>query len=339
MSAIQEARQLWTLVNEDEESRQEMVLATLVAVEGSAYRRPGAKMIMRADGRMQGTLSGGCLEGDLFQHAERAMRTHEPCVQHYDLTEDDMWGLGIGCKGRVDIWLEPLVLKDDFWRIFDACIHRDAPIIWGAELPKGRRFLFSEAFSCGAVPAWAGMLASSGNRADAGFREGFWWDVMKPPSRLVIAGAGHDAEPVARLANQVGFQVMIMDPRCLVNNDHHFPHTSHCLTPPSEIDANTVQGAYWVIMNHHQRRDEEALALAARSRPQFVGVLGPLTRTLEMLTNMNVMSQDLPLHMPVGLDVGGETPEEVAVSIVGELMAWRKGVSGGSLHGREHVHS
>ncbi|MCL4318959.1 MAG: XdhC family protein [Firmicutes bacterium] len=114
MSSIQEARQLWTLVNEEEESRQEMVLAALVAVSIVGELIPGAKMIMREDGRMQGTLSGGCLEGDLFQHAERAMRTHEPCVQHYDLTEDDMWGLGIGCKGRVDIWLEPLVLKDDF---------------------------------------------------------------------------------------------------------------------------------------------------------------------------------------------------------------------------------
>ncbi|MCL4318960.1 MAG: XdhC family protein [Firmicutes bacterium] len=172
-----------------------------------------------------------------------------------------------------------------------------------------------------------------------GISRGFLVGYYEAPSRLVIAGAGHDAEPVARLANQVGFQVMIMDRRRLVNNDHHFPHTSHCLTPLSEIDADTVQGAYWVIMNHHQHRDEEALALAARSRPQFVGVLGPVTRTLEMLTNMNVMSQDLTLHMPVGLDVGGETPEEVAVSIVGELMAWRKGVTGGSLHGRTHVHS
>lgn len=142
MSSIQEARNLWTLITDAEVSEQRAVLATLVRVNGSAYRRPGAKMVKREDGRMQGTLSGGCLEGDLFLHAQRVMKTHEPCLQHYDLTEDDMWGLGIGCKGRVDIWLEPIRLSDPFWTAFNECVHREEPVIWGAELPSGRRFLF-----------------------------------------------------------------------------------------------------------------------------------------------------------------------------------------------------
>ncbi|SMC05829.1 Xanthine and CO dehydrogenase maturation factor, XdhC/CoxF family [Sulfobacillus thermosulfidooxidans DSM 9293] len=340
MSSIQEARNLWTLITDAEVSEQRAVLATLVRVNGSAYRRPGAKMVKREDGRMQGTLSGGCLEGDLFLHAQRVMKTHEPCLQHYDLTEDDMWGLGIGCKGRVDIWLEPIRLSDPFWTAFNECVHREEPVIWGAELPSGRRFLFSTATQCGEVPPWASAIfASSENKRDTGFFDGFWWDLMKPPTRLVIAGAGHDAEPVAQLARQVGFAVTIVDPRPHVNNDRHFPQVIHCLTLMTQINPDTLTGAYWVIMNHHQRRDEEALTLAAASHPQFVGVLGPLARTLEMLTNVGLTPHDLPLHAPVGLDVGGETPEEVAVSIVGELMASRKGTKGGTLHGREHVHS
>ncbi|WP_053959420.1 XdhC family protein [Sulfobacillus thermosulfidooxidans] len=340
MSSIKEARNLWQLVKDAELSGHEVVLATLVTVNGSAYRRPGAKMVMREDGRMQGTLSGGCLEGDLFLHAQRVMKTHEPCLQHYDLTEDDMWGLGIGCKGSVDVWLEPISSSDPFWTAFNECLHGEEPVIWGAELPIGRRFLFSHATECGEVPSWAAaFLASSENKRDSGFFNGFWWDIMKPPAQLIIAGAGHDAEPVARLAHQVGFSVMIMDSRPHINNDHHFPHTTHCLTPIAQIKPATLMGAYWVIMNHHQRRDEEAVALAAASHPQFIGVLGPLERTLEMLTNVGLSSQQLPLHAPVGLDVGGETPEEVAVSIVGELMACRKGTKGGTLHGRKHVHS
>ncbi|AEJ40379.1 Xanthine dehydrogenase [Sulfobacillus acidophilus TPY] len=337
MSSIREARQIWELAEEAKASNQAVVLATLITVRGSAYRRPGAKMVMRQDGRMRGTISGGCLEGDLFLHAEAVMVSQKPSLHHYDLTEDEMWGLGIGCKGTVDIWLEPIVWENPFWQAFGEAVKQDSPVLWGAELPEGRRFVWRMDVRAGDVPQWA-SIPVEGHGADFGVREGFWWDIMRPPQRLVIAGAGHDAEPVARLAHQVGFEVVVLDPRPHVNNADHFPTAEHWVKDAGDVDPSTLQGAYWVIMNHHQRRDEDSIRCAAKTAPRFVGILGPRQRTEEMLAHVGVMPDTLPIHAPVGIDLGAETPDEVAVSIVGELMAYRRGSHGGSLHGRDHIH-
>ncbi len=340
MSSIREARQLWEMVTEARHKDLAVVLATLVGVHGSAYRRPGAKMVMRQDGRMRGALSGGCLEGDLFLHAEKVMETGLPVVTHYDLTEDEMWGLGIGCKGQVDIWLELIRPQDPLWQAFGEAVQSDQPVLWGAQLPAGRRFLLSGDNRYGDAPAWADDLWAESTGVDTGFRDGFWYDRMSPPERLVIAGAGHDAEPVAELASRVGFEVFVLDPREHVNNREHFPSAAgHWVVTADQVDPKTVRGAFWVIMNHHQRRDEEALRLAAQSAPRFLGVLGPRARTQDMLEKTGVDAAVLPLRAPVGLDLGAESPEQVAVSIVAELMASQRKTTGGSLNGRERIHA
>jgi len=295
-------------------------------------------MAMRQDGRMAGTLSGGCLEGDLFLHAETVMSTQASRIYTYDLSEDDMWGLGIGCKGTVSIWLEPVRVDAPFWQAFGQAIQRQSTVLWGGALPEGRRFLVSADDHMGEVPSWASSMLTTIGSSDTGTREGLWWDRMRSPERLVIAGAGHDAEPVARLGNLVGFDVIVLDPRPHVNNEEHFPHAEHWVMSATEVNPEKVSGAFWVIMNHHQRRDEAAIQLAALARPRFVGILGPLKRTEEMLNNLGIAQEDVPIHAPVGLDIGADSPEEVAVSIIGELMAARRGTRGGSLHGRAHIH-
>jgi xanthine/CO dehydrogenase XdhC/CoxF family maturation factor len=319
---------------------QKVALLTLVAVRGSAYRRPGAKMVMASSGRMRGTLSGGCLEGDLFLHAEQVMKSQEPMIAHYDLTEDEMWGLGIGCKGQVDIWIEPIDLDEPFWSAWTKTLQHDQVMIWGGQLPQGLRYFAGEnqewterhGREVNLKPAAVSAVASTGSEGE------LWWDVMSPPARLVLAGAGHDARPVARLAQEAGFEVIVLDPRESINTEEHFPHATHIVKSASEVDPASVAENFWVIMNHHQRRDEEALILASASRPKFVGVLGPRSRTEEMMGNSGVLADGIPLHSPVGLDVGAEGPEEVAISIVSELMAARKGRTGGSLHGQERIH-
>lgn len=319
---------------------QAVALLTLVAVRGSAYRRPGAKMVMASNGRMRGTLSGGCLEGDLFLHAEKAMISDEPMVAHYDLTEDEMWGLGIGCKGQVDIWIEPMDLDEPFWSAWREALQRDQVMVWGGQLPQGLRYFAAQNQTWTERQGRAVTLNAHDLQAlgSTGSEEGYWWDVLRPPDRLVLAGAGHDARPVARLAQQVGFEVVILDPREAFNTDEHFPNAQHVVRSAPDVDPDSVKESFWVIMNHHQRRDEEALKLASLSRPKFVGVLGPRSRTDEMIEHSGVAADQIPLHSPVGLDVGAEGPEEVAVSIVSELMAARKNLTGGPLHGQERIH-
>ncbi|NMP24028.1 XdhC family protein [Sulfobacillus harzensis] len=341
MSSIREARSLWDKALGWHREGHRVAWLTLVKVEGSAYRRPGAKMVMADHGHMQGTLSGGCLEGDLFGHAEKVMATGQASLHHYDLTEDEMWGLGIGCKGKVDIWIEPLNPDQPFWTTFGEALQHDQALVWGAELPEGGRFFGGAegawtVFSEDQPPFKAVELLQSPRTT--GVTDGWWWDIMRPPSRLVVAGAGHDAEPVAQLAHQAGFDVIVLDPRGHVNNAKHFPDAVHWVKAASEVDPGALTGSFWLIMNHHQSRDEEALALAAQSQPKFVGVLGPKSRTQEMLAKTGVNPAGIPLHSPVGLDLGAESPREVAVSLVAELMAAKNGTSGGSLNGSERIH-
>lgn len=340
MSSIREARTVLQMAQEWSNEGHQVALLTLVGVKGSAYRRPGAKMVMASNGHMQGTLSGGCLEGDLFLHAEKTMHEGIPLLKRYDLNEDEMWGLGIGCKGQVEIWIEPFAVTDPFWQAFLEAVNLDQTIIWGGELPEGPRYFAPERapwqlLGEGTVPfSWSEVQALG----SAGLRGQYWWDVMRPPERLIIAGAGHDARPVAKLAQQAGFDVIILDPREQFNNDEHFPGTVHLVKSASEARDDEVRSSYWVIMNHHQRRDEEALTMAASSRPLFLGVLGPRSRAEEMLTNTQVPHQELPLRSPVGLDLGAENPDEVALSIVSELMAARVHSQGGSLNGTDRIH-
>lgn len=339
MSSIREARLMLQTARIWEEEGNRLALLTLVNVKGSAYRRPGAKMVMASHGQMQGTLSGGCLEGDLFLHAERAMSEGTPLLRRYDLTEDEMWGLGIGCKGQVEIWIEPLSMTDPFWQGLAKAVTQDHPVIWGGELPLGTRFFAPERAVwqvSGEKPIPFGWdeVESYGS---SGVLEEFWWDVMRPPERLIIAGAGHDARPVAKLAQEAGFDVVVLDPREMVNTDEHFPGAVHLVKNALEARDDEIRDSMWVIMNHHQRRDEEALQQANRSRPRFVGVLGPRSRTEEMIQHVK-LAPGLPLYSPVGLDLGAESPDEVAISIVSELMAARAHTEGGSLNGKNRIH-
>jgi xanthine/CO dehydrogenase XdhC/CoxF family maturation factor len=160
---------------------------------------------------MKGSLSGGCLEGDLFLHAEQAMERQAPSLHHYDLTEDEMWGLGIGCKGQVDIWIEPINFNETFWQQFYDISAAGVPVIWGGALPEGIRYFGRRGDDWlvrghGSVPfSWE----SAEQQGSTGVSDGVWWDVMRPPERLVLAGAGHDARPVARLAQQAGWRTVI----------------------------------------------------------------------------------------------------------------------------------
>ena len=340
MSLIREARELFETARGWHREGQPVALLTLVGVKGSAYRRPGAKMVMAKSGRMKGTLSGGCLEGDLFGHAERVMETGTPSIQHYDLTEDEMWGLGIGCKGQIDIWIEPLNLEEPFWQDYASALAAERPVLWGGRLPEGLRYFALEGEplrvkgSSEAPITWE----EAETHGSTGIRDGYWWDIMRPPERLILAGAGHDARPVAALAQKAGFEVVVLDPREHVNNERQFPQTEHWLKSAGDVNPDDVTGSFWVIMNHHQRRDEEALKLAAASRPKFLGVLGPRARTREMIENTGIQPAELPLHSPVGLDLAAESPDEVAVSIVSELMAARSHSSGRSLDGQDRIH-
>ncbi|NGQ95820.1 XdhC family protein [Brevibacillus sp. SYP-B805] len=348
MSRLQEARDVMHKMKQAWERNQKTTILMITEVRGSAYRQPGAKMMMAADGQMFGTLSGGCLESDLFEWSKEAIRQSTPLTKQYDLSENELWTLGIGCKGSLEILIVPVDQDDRFWQTAMTVIQEERPTTLILEIPTGVRVLLDENGN-----GW-GDLAQLPNEVrqqalDRTFQRTraevmthgnrrFVIDTMRPSERLIIAGAGHDAVPLVSVAAQVGFGVTVLDPRKDFNNPFRFPSASHLVVEPSAADPAALRDSWWIIMNHQQSRDEASLALALKSSPRFIGVLGPLSRTQEMLANIGADLSSGPLHAPIGLDLGAESIEEVAISIISELMMVRSGSSGLPLHGRTKIH-
>lgn len=349
VSYLDEALQMLRRMEEAWNQGEKAALLMVTQVKGSSYRLPGAKMMMAEKGHMLGSLSGGCLEGDLFYYAEMAMKEGKPRLVQYDLTETEIWTLGIGCKGEMEVAILPISRDDPFWRSVKEALSREEPLTLVLELPEGTRALYRG----GELLAWDGpglpfplkeILEdgyTTGTRAEVRELEGrrFYVDTMRPAERLIICGAGLDAVPVASLAARSNFRVTILDPRPEFNSRARFPQSDHLVMEPEEADPKALQESFWLIMNHFQRRDEAALRLALSARPKYVGVLGPLARTLEMLEHIGATLESGPIRAPVGLALGAETFDEVAVSIVAELLMARNGASGRPLHGQPKIHA
>ncbi|MGC8489829.1 MAG: XdhC family protein [Clostridia bacterium] len=312
-------------------------LCEVVTVTGSAYRRPGALMMMAADGVMHGTVSGGCLEGDIFVRSEDLMATGGADLIDYDLDEDDMWSLGLGCKGRIKVWVRALTPDSPETAFIRAALVEGGVIV--TRIPDGMPQGWTPAEGEPQGPQRE-LIQAVWNGAEPILRDGLYVRAWRPPHRLIIAGAGHDAEPVAQLAREADFEVAVLDARPAFNDEKRFPGVEHWIMEPEELTLGAhpeAEGAFWVVMNHHKERDRRTLEVIARLRPQWVGALGPWQRTAEITEAMDPAFRSA-VHGPLGLDIGADTPQEVAISIVGELMAASRRRSGGSLNRKESLH-
>jgi xanthine dehydrogenase accessory factor len=330
------------------------VLASVVRVEGSTYRRPGARMLVLPGDRMVGLLSGGCLEGDLLEHARAVRERGGARLIHYDHRgEDDLvWGLGLGCAGALDVLLERV----------DAGSPGPLPWLrrWVRERAKGalatglegpalglRRALQAagspEGPLTGADDALREALASGrGGRLRLASGEA-WLEVFHPPLRLTIFGAGPDAEPVARLAIELGWDVTVVDGRPAYARAERFPGARVVLAAPERAPAEAGIDAegFVLVMTHHYLHDRDLLRHLLRAPARYVGVLGPRRRTEDLLEELRGEGIALDegalgrLHAPAGLDLGTEAPEEIALALLAEIQAVANGRSGGWLRDRK----
>jgi xanthine dehydrogenase accessory factor len=349
MSQLKEFRIIMDSIKSAWEKDKKAAIVMLIGVNGSAYRMPGTKMMMAEDAEMMGTISGGCLEGDIYGYAEKALLEGTPMIKTYDLSDNEIWSLGIGCKGSLDILILPAKKEDPFWMAADRLLSDEEEFSFVLEVPTGIKSLvtrYGEIIGDNEnLPSIVYDSAQKGlksqKRAEVLKWEGrkFVIDVIRPSQRLIVAGAGKDAIPVVELAVKAGFTVTVLDPRSEFNQNRYFPSAKHLVEVPENINPENVSDSWWVIMNHLQSRDEEALHLALKSNPKYIGVLGPVSRTQEMIFNIGediTIGEDI--YSPVGLDLGAETMEEVAISIVSELMAVRSNREGKSLKGKLKIH-
>jgi xanthine/CO dehydrogenase XdhC/CoxF family maturation factor len=326
-----------------------LVLGTVIATEGSTYRKPGAMMLIADDGSHCGLISGGCLESDLAQHASDVFRDGE--IRHitYDLSAGDelVWGLGIGCDGVIQLMLQRLPGERGFGFL------ETLQLAWQAR-QDGVLGLVTES-SDTARPAGSFIL-DCGDQFRTGDLEllnhvhvpaelhdrsrRFWKESITtaqgsedvllvpviPPTALLICGAGVDAVPVARLAIEMGWDCTVVDHRPGFASPERFPDACDVrLLQPGEL-GEKIDLAHMdavVTMSHNLAHDRQYLAQVVDAGLSYIGMLGPRARRDRLLEEIGRTNGENGLHVhgPTGLDIGAEMPTSIALSIIGEIHA------------------
>jgi xanthine/CO dehydrogenase XdhC/CoxF family maturation factor len=343
-------------------------LATVVRVEGSAYRRPGARMFATETNERTGVLSGGCLEGDVAERALKVIETGAPVLVTYDTTSDDdiVWGLGIGCRGVVQVLIEP---ADDFRfrglvQLLEECVKNSrvgaVATVIGCEgevdVEIGARALLHADGSSGSEADLYRMFCgpqlvndlrvavrdrvSGVSRYDTehGAVEVFI-EVIEPQLPLVIFGAGDDALPLVALAKNLGWRTTVVDTRlrpAIIERFAEADEVGLCRADDVRERVALTDRTAVVLMTHNYLHDLEILPGLLNQPLSYLGCLGPRHRTEQLLREIE---SDVPflkqLYAPAGLDIGADTPIEVAFSIVSEIKAVVSGREGGLLRNRK----
>ncbi len=322
------------------------VLAHLVEVEGSHYRRPGARMIFGEDGRAAGSISGGCLEADLAQKCAEVLAEDQPRMVEYDLrgSEDIVWGTGLGCAGRVEILLSPLAEEDG---VLEAAATVEtssmlATVLDSGAFSLGEQVLVASGRAVAGSPRLAESLApeviarAGGTVRARGSGERILLERIEPAVRLLVGGAGEDAVPLVSAARALGWEVRVFAPRPTEKGRSRFPDLP--FLPATEIAAHASPRAVAVVATHNYLDDLEILRALVSTPAPYIGLLGAKSRVVRLAADCGDILGETGasrIFGPAGLDIGADSPAEIALSIVAEIHAVLSGRSGGSLRGLE----
>jgi xanthine dehydrogenase accessory factor len=321
------------------------VLATIIDVEGSAYRRPSAKMLIEGDDSA-GSLTAGCLEDEVRGLANEVLDAGQPRIETYDLMgDDDIWGLGMGCNGIITVLLEPL---DESYRPVVERVTNGGDCgvvtVTDGDRPLGERgFYDPETGFSGDLPGWlceelrepTAILLEQGKtdtgdvETDDGTVEVFV-EGIEAPSNLVVVGSGPDVNPVVELAKRVDFQVIVVTFRGALSSGENFPAADAVrATSPADLrdDIDFDTDTYVVVMTHNFIDDRLAVEDLIETPVPYIGLMGPQERFEEMLEDfadegVEITEDDTSrIYTPIGLDLGGDSPYQIAYSIVAEALA------------------
>jgi xanthine/CO dehydrogenase XdhC/CoxF family maturation factor len=351
-----------------------LAMATVVQTTGSSYRRPGARMLILPNRATIGSISGGCLEQDVIDKAADVCRTGQPVLLTYDTSteEDIIFGVGLGCDGLVKILLEPVRRPSILLSFLENLMsRRETGIVatlfqieGSVPAQTGDRLLLEENGHVMGSPLPAVVtqklltsaqdVASSRRSAnvrfemDGGALEAFV-EIIDPPAALVLFGAGYDAIPMVRLAKELGFHVTVIDGRPAYAQTARFPQADEVITahPGEELPCRIDERTSAIIMSHNYLADRGWLKKLLPLNLRYLGLMGPRKRAEKMLRELRqeegIQAHDLlegRLHSPVGLDIGAEGPEQIALAVLAEIQAACTGHSGGMLREKKGaIHS
>ncbi len=326
-----------------------LVLASVFETEGSTYSKAGAQMLITGDGRFQGMLSGGCLEGDLAERARVVLESLEPQSVCYDLgqNDDELWGLGVGCDGLMRIFLQPLLPQAGYEpfatmaralvgdteqvavTVVESAIDELAP--GSTMVTVDGELVFSDVGqeSVHELSTIVGATLLDGKSVTRsvsinGGEVKVLCAMLTPPPAILVLGAGLDAGPVVRFAIELGWRVTVQDhrPGYIESGDFAGAECIHCV-PVDELAATLDLARFdaAIVMSHHLTSDRQYLGHLARSRVSYVGLLGPVDRRRRLVEELGELADRLEgrLHGPAGLDIGGRGPASIALSIIAEM--------------------
>lgn len=358
--------------NQAQREGKRSALATVVLVEGSSYRRPGARMLVMEDGQLTGSISGGCLEGDALRKAQYAIMSKENKLVIYNTTDGDdaKFGVQLGCNGIVHILFEPVGINPESHPINllrQLLSSRENAVLvtffspWLADQP-GTRLLYHNGKIAGCLhenikedigsdirEAFQQQVSSfkdysAGNQLLKAFIE-----FIAPPIALVIAGAGNDVKPLVEMADLLGWPITVVDGRSNYAVARRFPKANQVLlAKPGAVlsylqpDSKTV----FLLMTHNYNYDLALLKELSSIDYAYIGLLGPAQKRDRMLTDLENQGitlnddQRSRIYGPVGLDIGAETATEIALSVLAEIRAIFSGRAGSPLKLKsEPIHS
>ena len=346
MKELQDIVAVWKQLQKLEQTA---ALATLVKVEGSAYRRPGARMLITSDGQQIGTISGGCLESDVKERSQEVLKTGITSLVKYDTTseEDLIWGLGLGCQGVAYILIEKLKVGDiNALSTIDNCLStRQAGAVAtvfkteGTTIKIGDRLLLNPDGSIVSTITNAELekivlrdlqlvLQQQKSATQvynfSKLKAEVFLEVIQPSVSLVIFGAGFDVLPVVYFAKQLGWYITVIDPLARPQTVERFKECDRVILGSADEASSRIEfdDRIAVAMSHNYLYDLEFLQTLNTIPLKYLGILGPKKRTNRLLQDLRYEGYSLPeLYSPVGLDIGANNPEEIALSIIAEIQA------------------
>jgi len=371
---LKEVKDIVQAYNIATKAGKQTALATVVHVEGSSYRRAGARMLVTDDGQLTGAISGGCLEGDALRKARLVMAQQKPMLVTYDTTDDDdaKLGVGLGCSGIIHILIEPINNEDNTNPIalFKQFLSKRAPVVLitifslndkQAPQPGTCALLNKNEIITGKFPDATIEEASlidakdvlkNGNSLTKTYiyQDKFtcFIELLQPAVSLILVGAGNDTIPITQIAKVLGWQVTVVDGRANYAVAARFPMADKLvIAKPETLLANIVidQRTVFVLMTHNYNYDMAVIKQLLPLHLPYIGALGPKKRLHRLLNELQdegttITDKELEnVYGPSGLDIGSENAEEIALSIIAEIQSVLKKRNGAPLKHKMVVHT
>jgi len=350
MKELQQIIQAYEICKSD---NQQVALATVVKVDGSAYRRPGARMLVTQEGNLTGAISGGCLEGDALRKAQVVIFQQKSMLVTYDTTDEDdqKFGVGLGCNGIIHVLIEPIdfenpknpieLIKAGFFdrqtslllTLFSVKHSKSEQIgtiyLQKGESPVGTLSKVPDEFKQKLEQEIQGFDCPQNQiRTYDDFGElSVFYEILQPATQILLFGAGNDTIPLAKMAEILGFELILIDGRKNLATTARFPSANQIIQGPAEevidqieTDLNTVA----LLMTHNFEYEIIVLEKLLTCMIPYIGILGPKRKTeklFERLESKGIQVHSENIYAPLGIEIGAETSEEIALSVLAEIKA------------------